>query len=224
MTYMAPRKEPRWIVDYRDVISKLRLALYKFEFDNIDFQTFINEINRALVSHGYDPIKVLISDTMTELFGAYSVYMPSKFVSRIYVSNELMRKPRTLLGRVLMHEVFHHVLFQRPPNLLFRLAPKRTEPLILITAPLMVLAVMTVLFGSINYVLPYIVISSMIAMVCAVLFLIKALNSHELVATALVIYLITGKWISDWTYYHSDEALMNLKWSDSVRPREIVAT
>ena len=99
-------RRPPWITNYLDSMDRLRLVLYKFESGDIDFELFINEINKARVNCGYDPVKVLVSDTMTELFGAYSVYMPYKFASRIYVSTELMAKPRTLLGRVVMHEVF----------------------------------------------------------------------------------------------------------------------
>jgi hypothetical protein len=36
-----------------------------------------------------------------------------------------------------------------------------------------------------------------------------------------VVYLVTGRWVKDWTYYQDDNALMNLRWSDDVRPREI---
>ncbi|MFB6470815.1 MAG: hypothetical protein TU36_006250 [Vulcanisaeta sp. AZ3] len=164
---------------------------------------------------------MIVSDTMTELFGAYSVYVPSKPVSRIYVSTELLKKPRTLLGRVLMHEVFHHVLFQKPPSPLFKLAPRRTEPLILITIPLLFLAIAAAIFRP-YYALPYIVVSSAIMVFSVAALLIKALSDHELAATALVIYLITGRWIKDWVYYHSDDALMSLRWYDNVKPREIV--
>lgn len=114
--------EPKWLIQYGDIINKLRIALYKFENSDINLQSFINEINKSLISCGYDPIKVIMSDFMTSFFDAYAVYVPRKPMSIIYVSTELMKKPRPLLGRVLMHEVFHHVLFQRPPSLLFKLA------------------------------------------------------------------------------------------------------
>jgi hypothetical protein len=211
-------RRPPWITNYLDIMDRLRLVLYKFEIGDIDFNLFINEINKALVNCGYDPVKVLVSDTMTELFGAYSVYMPHKFASRIYVSTELMAKPRTLLGRVVMHEVFHHVLYQRPPTSLFRLAPKRNEPLFFITLPLIILAVF-IAFS--NNFLPYAVLASSASMVVITALLIRALNNHELIATALVVYLVTGRWVKDWTYYQDDNALMNLRWSDNVRPREI---
>jgi hypothetical protein len=211
-------RRPPWITNYLDIMDRLRLVLYKFEIGDIDFRSFIDEINKALVNCGYDPVKVLVSDTMTELFGAYSVYMPYKFASRIYVSTELMAKPRTLLGRVVMHEVFHHVLYQRPPTPLFRLAPKRNEPLFFITLPLIILAVF-IAFS--NNFLPYAVLASSASMVVITALLIRALNSHELIATALVVYLVTGRWVKDWTYYQDDNALMNLRWSDNVRPREI---
>ncbi len=213
--------EPPWINKYRDVINKLRLVLYKFEFDNIDIQSFINEINKSLVNCGYDPVKFIVSDLMTELFGAYSVYSPSKPIPRIYVSTELLGKPKALLGRVIMHEVFHHVLYQRPPTFLFKLAPKRTEPLILISIPLFILAIMATILGSSHGALPYIIAASSITMAIITALLIKALNNHELVATALVIYLITGLWVKDWTYYRDDRALMGIEWSDDVKPRII---
>ncbi|PLC68868.1 hypothetical protein B7L70_01245 [Vulcanisaeta sp. EB80] len=211
-------RRPPWITNYLDIMDRLRLVLYKFEIGDIDFDLFIDEINKALVNCGYDPVKVLVSDTMTELFGAYSVYMPYKFASRIYVSTELMAKPRTLLGRVVMHEVFHHVLYQRPPTPLFRLAPKRNELLFFITLPLIILAVFIAFSNSF---LPYAVLASSASMVVITALLIRALNSHELIATALVVYLVTGRWVKDWTYYQDDNALMNLRWSDNVKPREI---
>ena len=205
-----------------DVMDRLRLVLYKFEIGNIDFRSFIDEINKALINCGYDPVKVLVSDTMTELFGAYSVYVPHKFASCIYVSTELMTKPRTLLGRVIMHEVFHHVLHQRPPTPLFRLVPKRTETLLLITLPLMILAILIVAFGISSSALPYAVLSSSISTAMVMALLIKALSNHELTATALVVYLLTGRWVTDWVYYYDDNALMSIKWSDDVRPREAI--
>lgn len=215
-------KAPPWVSRYLDIINRLRPVLYKFEVGDLTFEQFINEVDRALVNCGYDPVKVLVSDVMTELFGAYSVYMPYRFVSRIYISTGLLAKPRTLLGRVIMHEVFHHVLYQRPPTPLFRLAPRRTEPLLLITLPLMILAILIAAFGGSSSALPYAVLSSSISMAVVTALLIKALNNHELIATALVVYLLTGRWVTDWVYYHDDNALMSIEWSDDARPREVI--
>ncbi|BDR92158.1 hypothetical protein [Vulcanisaeta souniana] len=215
--------KPDWVGKYEDIINELRLALYDFEMGIIDFQSFINRINKSLINHDYDPVKVIRSDTMTELFGAYAVYVPHRLTSIIYVSTELMNGPRTFLGRVLMHEVFHHVLYQRPPSLLFKLAPKRGEPLFLIISPLIFLIALAIPFNNVLLdFLPHILIGVSATMALTIAVLIKALSRHELVATALVIYLITGRWVTDWVYYHDENALMNLKWRDEVRPREII--
>ncbi|WP_243678997.1 hypothetical protein [Vulcanisaeta distributa] len=171
------------------------------------------------------PIKVLISDLMTSFFGgAYAVYVPRKPIPIMYVSTELMNKPKPLLGRVLIHEVFHHVLYQRPPSPLFKLAPRRVEPLILITIPLMLIIALAIPFNEILHdFLLYIVIMLSTVMTSVMAILIKALNEHELVATALVIYMITGEWVKDWTYYHDENALMSIKWRESLIPREVSA-
>ncbi len=216
------RKKPDWIGKYEDVINELRLTLYDFEKGNIDFQSFINRINQSLINHGYDPVKVIRSDIMTELFEAYAVYAPHRLVSIIYVSTKLMNGPRTFLGRVLMHEVFHHVLHQRPPSLLFKLVPKRSESLVLVVSPLIILIALAIPFNDILLaVLPHVLIGVSATMTLTIVILIKALGRHELVATAFVIYLITGKWVVDWVYYHDESALMSLEWSDEVRPREV---
>ncbi len=217
-------REPNWLIQYLDIISKLRFTLYKFENGDINYQLFTNEINKSLISCGYDPIKIVISDVMTGFFGAYAVYTPRKPTPIIYVSTELMRKQRSLFGRVLIHEVFHHVLYQRPPSLLFKLAPRRIEPLILIAIPLVTIIALTIPLNIVLYqLLPYIIIALSVTMSSITAILIKALNEHELTATALVIYTITGEWIRDWTYYHDENALMSIKWKESVMPREITA-
>lgn len=218
--------EPNWLSRYRDIIDRLRLVLYEFENGDLNFQSFINEVNKALINCGYDPpIKVLISDLMTSFFGgAYAVYVPRKPIPIMYVSTELMNKPKPLLGRVLIHEVFHHVLYQRPPSPLFKLAPRRVEPLILITIPLMLIIALAIPFNEILHdFLLYIVIMLSTVMTSVMAILIKALNEHELVATALVIYMITGEWVKDWTYYHDENALMSIKWRESLIPREVSA-
>ncbi len=87
-------REPNWLIQYLDIISKLRFTLYKFENGDINHQLFINEVNKSLISCGYDPIKIVISDVMTSFFGAYAVYTPRKPTPIIYVSTELMRKQR----------------------------------------------------------------------------------------------------------------------------------
>ncbi|GAB6943542.1 hypothetical protein JCM14467A_03240 [Vulcanisaeta sp. JCM 14467] len=214
--------EPKWLIQYGDIINKLRIALYKFENSDINLQSFINEINKSLISCGYDPIKVIMSDFMTSFFDAYAVYVPRKPMSIIYVSTELMKKPRPLLGRVLMHEVFHHVLFQRPPSLLFKLAPRRVEPLILIAMPLMIVVALALLFYNALYnFLYYVIVILSLAMSSVTSVLIKALNEHELVATAFVVYLITGEWVRDWKYYRDEDVLMNTKWRELVIPKEV---
>ncbi|WP_243670289.1 hypothetical protein [Vulcanisaeta sp. JCM 16161] len=199
-------------------------VLYEFENGNLNFQSFINEINKSLINCGYDPIKVLVSDVMTSFFGAYAVYIPRKPIPIMYVSTELIGKPRPFLGRVLMHEVFHHVLYQRPPSLLFKLAPRRIEPLILITMPLILVIALTIPFNNtIHNFLPYIVIVLSVVTTSIMAILIKALNEHELIATALVIHVITGEWVRDWTYYHNEDALMSIKWRRQVMPEEATA-
>ncbi len=215
---------PSWLVRYEDVIGELRHVLYEFENNGIDFQSFINGINKSLISHGYSPIRVVISDFITSLFNAYAMYAPRRPTPIIYVSTELMRKPRALLGRVLMHEVFHHVLYQRPPSFLFKLAPRRVEPLILVAMPLMMIIIFTLLFEalSLNF-LSYVVITLSLTMSLITAILIKVLNEHELVATSLVIYLITGKWVRDWAYYRSEDALINVGWDEITKPREVIA-
>jgi len=42
-------RRPPWITNYLDIMDRLRLVLYKFEIGDIDFDLFINEINKALV-------------------------------------------------------------------------------------------------------------------------------------------------------------------------------
>ena len=217
-------REPNWLIQYKDIINKLRIVLYEFENGDIDFQSLINRINKSLVNCEYDPIKVVTSDFMTSFFEAYAMYAPRKPMPIIYVSTELMKKPRPLLGRVLTHEVFHHVLYQRPPSLLFRLAPRRVEPFILITIPLMTMVVLAILLnGALYSLLSYIVIALSLIMSSVTAVLIKALNEHELVATALVVYLITGEWVRDWAYYRNEDALMSIKWSELVMPKEVLA-
>ncbi|MGC8607234.1 MAG: hypothetical protein ACP5L5_06725 [Vulcanisaeta sp.] len=214
---------PDWIIRYKDIINKLRFILYEFENGDLNFQLFVNEINKSLTNCGYDPIKVMVSDIMTEFFGAYAVYVPRKPVSIVYVSTELMKKPRPLLGRVLVHEIFHHILYQRPPSLLFKLAPKRFEPIILITLPFIILAILAIpLYSTLYNFLSYIVASSSITMTLLTAILIRALNEHELMATTFVVYLVTGEWVKNWTYYHDENALMSLRWDEAVRPREVI--
>lgn len=223
MCMMRGGSGPNWLAGYEDIIAGLRYALYEFENGHSDFQSFINGINRSLVNCGYDPVKVVISNFMTGFFDAYAIYAPRRPAPIIYVSTELMEKPRPLLGRVLMHEVFHHVLYQRPPSLLFKLVPRRVEPLILLIIPLITVVTLTALLSTslLSYI-PYMVTALLTVMSLITVILIRALNEHELVATALVIYLITGVWVRDWSYYRNENALMSIRWSESVRPREVI--
>ena len=215
-------REPNWLIQYGDIINELRIILYNFENGDLDFQSFINEINKSLINCGYDPIKVIVSDFMTSFFEAYAVYVPRKPMPIIYISTELMKKPRPLIGRVLIHEVFHHVLFQRPPSLLFKLAPRRVEPLILISMPLIIMTALALLFYNALYsFLYYVVIILSLIMSFITSVLIKALNEHELVATAFVVYLITGEWVRDWKYYRDEDVLMSIKWRELVIPKEV---
>lgn len=215
--------KPDWLIRYKDVINELRLALYEFENGSLDFQFFINRINKSLINCGYGPIKVVVSDFMTGIFGAYAVYIPRRSGSMMYISTELMKRPRPLLGRILMHEVFHHVLYQNPPSLLFKIAPRKIEPFILISIPLITIITLTMIFNDISYsFLPYIIAVSSITLISITAILIKALNEHELVATALVIYLLTNEWVKDWAYYHDENALMSIKWRVSTMPKGVV--
>ena len=218
-------REPDWLIQYGDIINKLRITLCKFENSNTDFQSFINEINKSLINCGYDPVKVVVSDFMANFFEAYAVYMPRRPMPIIYVATELMRKPKPLLGRVLMHEVFHHVLYQRPPSLLFRLVPRRVEPLILMVVPLITITILAILYNistsSMDF-LPYIITALLLSTSLMAAVLIRALGEHELVATALVIYLITGRWVKDWAYYRNEDALMSIRWGELTESKEVV--
>ncbi|WP_069806472.1 hypothetical protein [Vulcanisaeta thermophila] len=211
-------RPPPWLPRYMDLLIRLRIALYKFEFMNGDINSLINDINTALRSTGFTPITLEISNTLAGLFGAYAFYSPSSN-PRIFVSDELLNMPRVFVGRVLMHEVFHHVLYERPPSLIFKMAPKKTMPLILVLIPIISLVVLAPLLTNLGL-LPHLIVINCVLLALLMLLIIHATDKHELYATALVLYLITNDWIVDWRYYRDDEALMSVRWNSNVLPME----
>lgn len=88
--------------------------------------------------------------------------------------------------------------------------------------PLMIVVALALLFYNALYnFLYYVIVILSLAMSSVTSVLIKALNEHELVATAFVVYLITGEWVRDWKYYRDEDVLMNTKWRELVIPKEV---